>query len=432
LKPDAVRPRLLSPSLIVFLCAMILANIAWRMHGSLTGLFVQSLGADVEQVGLYFTVTAIVPLVFQIIGGFVSDSIGRIRAVAVGSIAGVIGYILTILAPSWRWLILAGSVSSLSSCFVGPSFQAFIAEQSSEENRARTFATVNSMYMIVGVVGPPIGGFVSQRYGFRAMYMVAGVLYAAATVIRLRMAVAAKQSARVAADNGAPAPDAAASGRSSLTLKGLWASLAAMATLIAAGGIMTWLFISDGLSDIASSLAYGLEPVYQANLFGMTPTQITSLSSIYSVVVMALLPAGGWFSDRFGERVGIVVGHMVWLVAHVGFLFAAGYPMFMLVWALYGIGDALVRPSSDSLISKVVPANLRGTAFGLVSTSIGLFSLPAPYLGGLLWDRISPLAPFVMRVVVGVLVIPLLWVKLAPAKAGVKPGAEPGAAAGTR
>jgi len=62
-------------------------------------LFVQSLGAGVEQVGLFFTVTSIVPLVFQIVGGFVSDCIGRLRAVAIGSVAGVIGYALTILAP---------------------------------------------------------------------------------------------------------------------------------------------------------------------------------------------------------------------------------------------------------------------------------------------------------------------------------------------
>lgn len=423
MKPDEGKPRLLSASLVVFLSAMILANIASRMHGSLMPLFVQSLGASVEQVGLFFTVTSIVPLVFQIIGGFVSDSIGRVQAVAIGSMAGLVAYVLNILAPSWGWLVLAASMLSVASCFVGPSFQAFIAEQSTEANRGRTFAVVNSIYMVVGVIGPPIGGFMSQRYGFRAMFMVAGALYAAATVVRLRMAAAAKKTARAAAggdgvSNDSAAGAAPASGRP--TLKALWASLAAMAALIAAGGMMTWLFISDGLSDIAGSLAWGLEPVYQANMFGFTPTQISSLTSIYSGAVMVLLPVGGWLSDRIGERAGIVLGHVLWLIAHVVFLFASGYPLFVMVWALYGVGDALVRPSYDSLISKVVPRKLRGTAFGLVSTSIGVFSLPAPYLGGLMWRHISPLAPFVLRVAVGVLVIPLLWVKLAPARAKAK------------
>ncbi len=382
-------------------------------------LFVQSLGAGVEQVGLFFTVTSIVPLVFQIVGGFVSDCIGRLRAVAIGSVAGVIGYALTILAPSWGWLIVATSVSSIASCFVGPSFQAFVAEQSTEEARGRTFATVNSIYMVVGVIGPPIGGFVSENYGFRAMFIVAGALYSVATVIRLRMAAAAKRRGQADSPPGGDGPGGTAvSARP--TLKAMWSSLTAMAALIAAGGMMTWLFISDGLSDVAGSLAWGLESVYQANLFGMTPTQITSLSSVYAAVVMVLLPAGGWLSDRLGERVGIVLGHSLFLAGHVAFLFASSYPGFLAVWALYGLGHAAIGPSYDSLVSKVVPSKLRGTAFGLVSTSIGLFSLPAPYLGGLLWDRVGPLTPFLVRVAAGVLVIPLLWVKLAPATPGAK------------
>ncbi|NLB72452.1 MAG: MFS transporter, partial [Firmicutes bacterium] len=160
--PEQSAP-LIHRTLIVFLIGMILANIASRMNRPMIPLYVQSLGASVQQVGLFFTVTSIVPLAFQIIGGFVSDSIGRLKAIAIGSTAGIIGYVLYVIAPSWQWLILAQGISSLASCFVAPSFQAFIAEQSKEETRARVFATVESIYMIVGVVGPPIGGFVSQK-----------------------------------------------------------------------------------------------------------------------------------------------------------------------------------------------------------------------------------------------------------------------------
>ena len=156
---NAVRRRLLSTALIVFLCAMILANIASRMHDQLVPLYVQSLGASVEQVGLFFTITSIVPLAFQIIGGFVSDSIGRLRAVAMGSVAGAVGYLLFIVAPSWGWLMLAASISSLAGCFVGPSFQAFIAEQSTEETRGRVFAIVESLFTVVGVVGRRLEGY---------------------------------------------------------------------------------------------------------------------------------------------------------------------------------------------------------------------------------------------------------------------------------
>jgi MFS family permease len=124
---------LISRTLIVFLTGMILANIASRMNRPMIPLYVQSLGASVQQVGFFFTITSVVPLAFQIIGGFVSDSIGRLKAIAIGSLAGIVGYVLYVIAPSWQWLILAQGISSLASCFVAPSFQAFIAEQSKEE-----------------------------------------------------------------------------------------------------------------------------------------------------------------------------------------------------------------------------------------------------------------------------------------------------------
>ncbi|MGB4002298.1 MAG: hypothetical protein WBL59_05460, partial [Bacillota bacterium] len=68
---------LLSRTLIMFLVGMILANIASRMDRPMIPLYVESLGASVQQVGLFFTVTSIVPLAFQIVGGYVSDAIGR-------------------------------------------------------------------------------------------------------------------------------------------------------------------------------------------------------------------------------------------------------------------------------------------------------------------------------------------------------------------
>ncbi len=48
-----------------------------------------------------------------------------------------------------------------------------------------------------------------------------------------------------------------------------------------------------------------------------------------------------------------------------------------------------MSPAYQSLISKAVPDNLRGTAFGFLQSSLGLFSLPAPAIGGKLWDLLG-------------------------------------------
>ena len=82
---------LLSPVLRWFMGAMVLANISAEMSVLLFALYLAKLGAmyPADRIGLH--VISVVSLVLQIFGGWVSDSIGRLKAVAIGSIGGVIG-----------------------------------------------------------------------------------------------------------------------------------------------------------------------------------------------------------------------------------------------------------------------------------------------------------------------------------------------------
>ncbi|MDF1515704.1 MAG: hypothetical protein P1S60_18000 [Anaerolineae bacterium] len=61
--------KLLSPTLRLFMGTMILANIAAMMIFPLESLYVQELGANIQQVGFFFTIAAIAPLIFQVLGG---------------------------------------------------------------------------------------------------------------------------------------------------------------------------------------------------------------------------------------------------------------------------------------------------------------------------------------------------------------------------
>jgi MFS family permease len=78
---------------------------------------------------------------------------------------------------------------------------------------------------------------------------------------------------------------------------------------------------------------------------------------------------------------------------------------------MFGIAEALISPAYSSLISKAVPEKLRGTAFGVFSTSLGLISLPAPYLGAVLWERFGPQVPFYVPIVATLILLPVMWIK---------------------
>jgi MFS family permease len=393
----AKKPPLLTRRLLLFMGTMILANISGHMYQPLLPLYLQELGAGVGQVGLFFTLASIAPLAFQIVGGWLSDSIGRLQAIAIGSLAGVLGYFVYVFAPSWEWLLMATVTGAMARSFVAPSYMAFVAEESTEESRGRVYGLSQSLFMIVAIVGPPIGGYLSQYLGFRTMFVAAGALYASATVIRVFMARDAQR--------GESEP------RERPSLTNLRASLVAMGGLVLAGGVVTWIFISDGVRDVTFSMAFQLLPLYMQNLMGLSNVEISWLSSVHGLVTMLFLTPAGWLSDKKGERVGLVAGFSLIAAAIAVFLQSRVFAGFAAVWALFGIGEALIGPAYNALISKVVPMHLRGTAFGLFTTSIGLISLPSPYIGAVLWERFAPQVPFYAPLVAALLMLPIMWVK---------------------
>src|SRR5512136_935929 len=110
----AKKKPLLSSLVLLFLFAMILANIGGNMYGPLMSLYIKNLGASVEQIGLFFTLSQIIPLALQILGGWISDTLGRLRAIALGSMVGVFTYVALIAAPTWQWLLLATALSAVA------------------------------------------------------------------------------------------------------------------------------------------------------------------------------------------------------------------------------------------------------------------------------------------------------------------------------
>ncbi|MBM3151205.1 MAG: MFS transporter [Chloroflexi bacterium] len=397
----------LTRTLVILLFSMILANIGGNMWGPLLPLYVQDLGADVAQVGVFFTLSMIAPLLFQILGGWLSDAIGRVQAIAIGSLAGTAGYIMFAVAPSWGWLLLAMVGLSMASSFVGPSFQALVAEESSEENRGRVFGIVQGAFLIVGVIGAPLGGLIADKHGFRMMFIVAAFLYGMATLVRLLMA----RRIRQAEQKESTAP------REKPTFAHLKKSLLAIFGLITAGGIVTWIFISDGVGDVTFSMVGNLFPLFMNNIKGLSMTQIGILGSAASVAAMVFMALGGMLSDKYGERLGIVLGNLLVGSAIFMMLNVSEFPLFIAAWALLGIGQALVGPAYNSLISKVVPQNLRGTAFGLFSTSLGLISLPSPYIGAALWQKFGPRLPFYIPLATMMVMLPVIWFKFRLPKA---------------
>ena len=380
MRESAERRPLLNVNLRWFLLAMILANIAGQMAYSMLSLYLIDLGASVSQVGLVFTVASLVPTILQLFGGWLSDTIGRLRAIAIGSSVAVLGYLLFFISPSWELVMVGLCVEYVSNSFVGPSFSAYIAEQSEEANRGRVFGVTKSIYMVVTVAGPALAGFISQRLGFKPMLLIAFFFYLAATGVRIWMSL----NARFTSARKPQKP----------TFPGFRTEILSMLGLLLSGGVLTWIWITDAINDTSYNLVGQLFPLYLSGIGHLNLEQIGGLNSIWGAASIVASYLGGWLTDRFRERTIIACGFSIIALGLVVMLQAGDIPIFALSMFLYGFGVGGLMPAYDSLISKTVPEEKRGLAFGFFGTSLGILSLPFPWIGAQLWERFSPQVPF--------------------------------------
>jgi MFS family permease len=206
------------------------------MQGFLIPLYLTTLGADVVQVGLVFSVTSIVPLVLPVIGGWFSDSLGRLRTIAIGNLFGILGFVALILASHWEWVILGLSLSGVAWSLQAPSSGAFISEQTIETNRGKVYSLFENSSQVANLIAYPIGGFLAEQFGFRFLLTVAGALYVLVSVIYFWLAARAQSLCE--------------SNPGRLSLSTLRGSFGVMLGMIVAGGVFTWIFILDHLNDI--------------------------------------------------------------------------------------------------------------------------------------------------------------------------------------
>ncbi len=387
---------------------MILANLGHNMYYPFLAIFLKSLGFPVDTIGLYFTLAAIFPLVFQIVGGWISDRIGRVQSIAWGSIAGSLGWIGIVLAPSMAaplaWLLASDAFGAVTRSLVGPSFDAYTAEQSAPESRARVFAIVQALFMVVGVAGPPLGGLIAERLSFRVLLLASACLYWCATVLRVAMAwkVGSASRARGGGRSAAPPPAKRRAGlRESLTLMG---------ALAVSGGVFTWILVVDGALDIAAKLSESLLPLYLKEVGRLMESRIGLLQGLAAVCTAAAMVPMGALADRRGERYPVALGCALIGVSVALFVFGRGTLAYAIAFAVFGVSGGCFTPALQSFVSKAVPEKLRGMAFGFLSTSLGVFSFFAPAVGGALWKRFFPALPFLVSGGIVLLAIIPAWI----------------------
>ena len=150
--------------------------------------------------------------------------------------------------------------------------------------------------------------------------------------------------------------------------------------------VVTGLFALGNSSDVFLIL--------RAQNLGVVAVLIPVLYMAYNLVYSGLAIPAGMVADRVGRRKVALLGYLVFALAYAGMALAgsavAAWGMFLLYGVYMGIADGNGR----AFLAELSPADRKATAFGVYHSVVGFMTLPASVIAGLLWDRVSPAAPF--------------------------------------
>ncbi len=394
---------LLTKRMIVFFIGFFCVEATRAMTMVQIPIFLREIGATVGDVGLFFTLSMIFIFLLRLVGGWISDSFGRLRTLWLGSLIGIFAYIPYVIANRWEIAILGPILLAVASGLTLPSFRAYIADTTPEFAQGRMFGMSSTFRTVAWIVAPPIGGYVAFTYGSRWIFLLAGIIFAAAAIIYFLLD---------RTDKTAPA-----SSTDPINFNSFKLSFSQMAALALSGGLLTWVIVTDGIKDVTYRLSFDLMPIYINEIAGIGKQGIGFLDSIHGIAWVVASPIGGALSDRTSERIGATLGLGLLLAAPLTFALATGYWGFALSWILIGVGGGFFDPAINALIAKGVDPKLRGMAYALVATSVGIVSLASPWIGARLWEMFGPKVPYILTVLLGSLALIPAWTKLrVPAK----------------
>jgi MFS family permease len=133
---------------------------------------------------------------------------------------------------------------------------------------------------------------------------------------------------------------------------------------------------------------------------GLNVLGVLGMLITFNLVYTAISTPAGSLSDRIGRRKVIIGGWLAYAAIYFGFaLSRTGWQVWML-YGLYGVYYGLAYGTTKAMVADLVPAHVRGTAYGTYNATLGILDFPASVIAGVLWQGafgwqgFGPSAPF--------------------------------------
>ena len=153
----------------------------------------------------------------------------------------------------------------------------------------------------------------------------------------------------------------------------------------------------------------------------LTSTEVQWVQESYVLVFASTLLVWGSLADRFGRRLLLLIGIVIFVAASVWAGSADSANSLILARVIQGFGGAMVLPTTLSIVNATFQGKERGIAFAVWGSTIGGMVAVGPVLGGWLATDFTWRWAFLINVPLGVLIIAGLVLYVAESKS---PGAK--------
>ena len=166
--------------------------------------------------------------------------------------------------------------------------------------------------------------------------------------------------------------------------------------------------------------------VLRAQERGLSVMGILWLLLAFNVVYTLVSTPAGSLADRIPRKRVVAAAWGLYAAIYVGFAMAETVTHVTVLYLLYGGYHGLAAGAAKALVADLVPVRQRGTAYGGYAAAVGLATLPASVLAGVLWEGLfgwagfGPAAPFVFGAVMAGVAAVLLLV-IVPGKSAERP-----------
>jgi MFS family permease len=290
------------------------------------------------------------------VANWISDCVVLVHAVYAAT-----GYILMAGARSLFMLFLARILAGIAGASVGTA-SAYIADITPPENRSRRIGLIGAAFGIGFVLGPAIGGILSQ-WSVVAPFWFAATL---ATFNAILMWIVLPEPERHAARQQAP-----------LNLK---------QTFRQAGSWRLGIIIVTYFIAIAGfAIVTVIYPQVGQRRFELNQSQNSYIFVMLGLIGATIQGGGiGKLSRRFGDVNLAVAGFAIMSISMLLMPAAGSLPLFLLFSAGLAVGNSLSQPTLNAIASKGATAALQGRVLGVVQSAGSLGRVFGPILAGFL------------------------------------------------